>query len=140
MSNGIVTPTRQNPVWATGRRKNASARIRIVPGEGRLFVNSKTLEDFFGGHARQKASVMAPFKAANQTITNLDVFITSQGGGVTGQAEAIRLGIARALVEMDPKLRSVMRKEGFMTRDPRMVERKKYGQPKARRRFQHSKR
>jgi len=131
---------RQNPIWATGRRKTASARVRIISGEGRFIINAKTIEQFFGGHVRAKSAVMAPLKVANVPLNNVDIFISTAGGGVTGQAEAIRLGIARALVEIDPKLRPAMRKEGFMTRDPRMVERKKYGQPKARRRFQHSKR
>ncbi len=141
MTNAGSTPTRQNPIWATGRRKTASVRVRLVPGEGRVIVNSKTIDDFFGGNHRQKASAMAPFKVATSiNAASYDVFISTQGGGVTGQAEAIRLGLARAFVEMDPKLRSPMRKEGFMTRDDRMVERKKYGQPKARRRYQHSKR
>lgn len=134
-----VTITRQQPLWATGRRKNAVARVRVVPGEGRLFVNSKSLDDFFVGHERQKVSVLAPFKVG-KPLGGYDIFVNTMGGGVTGQAEAIRLGISRALVAMDPKLRSALRAKGFLTRDPRMVERKKPGQPKARRRFQHSKR
>jgi small subunit ribosomal protein S9 len=132
--------TRQNPIWATGRRKTAIARVRIVPGEGRIMVNSKTLEDFFGGHERQKASAISPLKQLPRPMNDADIFVTTVGGGVTGQADAIRLGLARALVTIDGKLRPVMRKLGFMTRDPRMVERKKPGQPKARRRYQHSKR
>ncbi len=140
MTTDAVIPTRQEPVWATGRRKTSTVRVRVVPGEGRLFINAKSLDEFFGGHYRQKAAVMSPFKAANQNLNSVDIFVNAQGGGVTGQAEAIRLGLARALIQLDPKLRPVMRKEGFLTRDPRMVERKKYGQPKARRRFQHSKR
>jgi small subunit ribosomal protein S9 len=140
MTTETVTITRQNPVWATGRRKTAVARVRFVPGEGRIMVNSKSLDDFFAGHARQKTSALSPLKQLAKPMNDADIFITTAGGGVTGQAEAIRLGIARALVAIDPKLRSAMRKMGYMTRDPRMVERKKYGQPKARRRFQHSKR
>ncbi|MGQ0645687.1 MAG: 30S ribosomal protein S9 [Elusimicrobiota bacterium] len=136
----MTSPTVQAPVWATGRRKTSVARVRVIPGEGKIVINDKAVEDFFGGHHRQKASVIAPLKAANKVQNSFNIFIHTSGGGVTGQAEAIRLGIARALVEMDPKLRPVMRKEGFLTRDPRMVERKKYGQPKARRRYQHSKR
>jgi small subunit ribosomal protein S9 len=130
----------QNPIWATGRRKNATARVRVIPGQGRLLVNSKSFEDYFAGHLRQKAAVMQPFRVATDSLKSYDIFVTAQGGGVTGQAEAIRLGLARALVQIDSKLRPAMRKEGLLTRDPRMVERKKYGQPKARRRFQHSKR
>jgi small subunit ribosomal protein S9 len=133
-----IAISRQNPLWATGRRKTSVARVRVVPGEGRFFVNAKSLDEFFGGHERQKASVLAPFKI--KPLNGYDVFITTEGGGVNGQAEAIRLGLSRALVAMDPKLRQALRAKGFLTRDPRMVERKKSGQPKARRRFQHSKR
>lgn len=139
MTTETVTYTRQNPLWAIGRRKTAAARVRFVPGQGRIIVNGKSLEEFFAGHERQKASVMAPFKIA-RPMNDTDIFVSTSGGGVTGQAEAIRLGISRALVAIDPKLRSALRKSGFLTRDPRMVERKKPGQPKARRRFQHSKR
>jgi small subunit ribosomal protein S9 len=140
MANGNAQISAQSPVWGTGRRKTATVRVRVISGQGRLFVNSKTLDEFFGGHHRQKTSALAPLRVANRPLNEFDIFINAQGGGVTGQAESIRLGIARALIEIDPKLRPVMRKEGFLTRDPRMVERKKYGQPKARRRFQHSKR
>jgi small subunit ribosomal protein S9 len=132
--------SRQNPIWAVGRRKNARARVRIVPGEGRFIVNAKSLDEFFGGHARQKSDAMAPLKQLSRPMNDADIFVTTEGGGVTGQAGAIKLGLARALVAIDGKLRPVMRKMGFLTRDPRMVERKKYGQPKARRRYQHSKR
>ena len=82
---------------------------------------------------------LAPLRVS-KTLAGYDVFVSSSGGGITGQAEAIRLGISRALVEMDPKLRGPLRAKGFLTRDPRMVERKKPGQPKARKRYQHSKR
>lgn len=140
MTNDIIEISRQNPLWATGRRKTATVRVRVVPGEGRMVINGKTLDGYFGGHHRQKSAVLAPLKATGQSFGKLDVFVTASGGGVTGQAESIRLGISRALVSMDPKFRAPLRKEGFLTRDPRAVERKKYGQPKARRRFQHSKR
>lgn len=131
--------TRQNPLWATGRRKTAIARVRVIPGEGRFIVNSKSLDEFFGGNERQKAAAVAAFKVS-KALDKFDVFVTTEGGGLTGQAEAIRLGLSRALLSMDPKLRAPLRAKGFLTRDPRMVERKKPGQPKARRRFQHSKR
>jgi small subunit ribosomal protein S9 len=104
-----------------------------------MFVNSKSLDEYFGGHQRQKSAVMSAMKVT-QPLNNFDVHITALGGGVNGQADAIRLGLARALVSMDEKYRTILRKHGFLTRDPRMVERKKSGQPKARRRFQHSKR
>ncbi|HRY29314.1 MAG TPA: 30S ribosomal protein S9 [Elusimicrobiota bacterium] len=139
MTNETLSITRQSPLWATGRRKTAVARLRIVPGEGRFIVNAKSLDEFFAGHERQKSSAMAPLKLT-KPMTNMDIFVSTTGGGVTGQAEAIRLGLSRALVAMDPKLRSALRAKGFLTRDPRMVERKKSGQPKARKRYQHSKR
>src|SRR5688572_2522130 len=97
-----LTITRQNPLWATGRRKNARARVRVVPGEGRFFVNSKSLDEFFGGNERQKASALSPFKLS-KALSAYDVFVNTSGGGLTGQADAIRLGISRALVAMDPK-------------------------------------
>jgi small subunit ribosomal protein S9 len=127
------------PVWANGRRKESVARVRVVPGSGRLLINDKSLNDYFGGHARAKAEAAAPLQTSKGVAT-YDFHISVIGGGVTGQAGAICLGIARALVIIDPAQRDVFRKEGFLTRDPRMVERKKPGQPKARRRFQHSKR
>ncbi len=133
-----ITP--QNPLWTVGRRKTAVARVRLVPGEGRLMINSKSFDEFFGGHDRQKAAVLSPLKLLAKPLNNYDIFVSTTGGGVNGQADAIRLGLARALVTMDPKLRSALRAKGFLTRDPRMVERKKSGQPKARKRFQHSKR
>ena len=139
MTEATLEISRQSPLWATGRRKTSVARVRVVPGEGRIVVNGKTVEDFFGGNERQKASVLAPFHVAN-TLASYDLFISTTGGGITGQAEAIRLGIARAMVEMDPKLRTALRAKGYLTRDPREVERKKSGQPKARKRYQHSKR
>ena len=133
------TITRQSPLWTVGRRKTAAARVRVVPGEGRLFVNGKAADEFFGGNHRHKATAVSPFKVAPD-LASYDVFVTTTGGGITGQADAIMLGIARAMVAMDPKLRTALRAKGMLTRDPRAVERKKSGQPKARKRFQHSKR
>lgn len=134
-----VTISRQSPLWTVGRRKTASARIRVVPGEGRLFVNGKSVDDFFGGNYRHKATALSPFKVSPVFAAN-DIFVTTTGGGPTGQADSIMLGVARAMVAVDPKLRSALRAKGMLTRDPRAVERKKSGQPKARKRFQHSKR
>jgi len=139
MTNEAVTITQQNPLWTKGGRKTSMARVRVIPGQGRLFINAKSVEDYFGGHARQKATVMAALKLV-PSLNTYDLIVNAQGGGVTGQAGAIRMALARAIVAMDPNTRSALRKLGFLTRDPRMVERKKYGQPKARRRFQHSKR
>lgn len=126
-------------IWATGRRKNAVAQVRLTPGEGRLWVNQRSLDQYFGALNRQKAEVLQPLKISGDPRT-LDVFVRVTGGGITGQAEAIRHGLTRALTQWDPKLRTTFRKEGLLTRDPRMVERKKPGQPKARKRFQFSKR
>lgn len=127
------------PIWTTGRRKESVARVRVVPGTGQLIINKKSLTDYFGGHVRARAEATAPLHHA-RGANALDFHVSVLGGGVTGQSGAVQLGIARAIVEMEPSLRTVLRKEGFLTRDPRMVERKKPGQPKARRRFQHSKR
>jgi len=126
-------------IWSTGRRKTSIARVRTVPGKGRLLINSKTLDQYFSGHEKAKNSVMKPMAIAKQ-LSNFDFHVSVAGGGVTGQSEAIRLGISRAAVAIDPTLRQNFRKQGLMTRDPRMVERKKPGQPKARARFQFSKR
>ena len=132
-----VTP--EKLIWAVGRRKTASARVRMVPGEGKITVNGKTLEGFFGGHARNIQRATAPTAVAG-VGAQYDFFIDVQGGGVTGQADAIRLGISRAFSKLSETLRKTFRKDGFLTRDPRAVERKKPGRPKARRRFQYSKR
>ncbi|HMU75857.1 MAG TPA: 30S ribosomal protein S9 [Elusimicrobiota bacterium] len=139
MTSETIEITRQNPLWATGRRKTAIARVRLIPGEGRVTVNGKSVETFFGGNERQKASALAPFRVSN-ALSTFDIIVSTTGGGITGQADAIRLGLSRALVTVDPKLRTPLRAKGFLTRDPRAVERKKAGQPKARRRYQHSKR
>lgn len=127
------------PIWATGRRKESVARVRVVPGTGRLLVNDKSINDYFGGHVRARTLAVAPIALA-KGANGLDFHVSVTGGGVTGQSGAVQLGLARAIVDMNPETRSALRKEGFLTRDPRMVERKKPGQPKARRRFQHSKR
>lgn len=127
------------PIWTTGRRKESVARIRVVPGSGRLLVNTKPLNDYFGGHVRARSEAAVPL-SHSRLVTGFDFHISVVGGGVTGQAGAIKLGLARAIVQLDPAQKKNFRKEGFLTRDPRMVERKKPGQPKARRRFQHSKR
>ena len=127
------------PVWATGRRKESVARVRVTPGTGRMVINDKSLDEYFSGHVRAKAEASSPLHTV-KGLPTFDFHISVLGGGVSGQAGAVKLGIARALVEIDPKQKTLLRKEGHLTRDPRMVERKKPGQPKARRRFQHSKR
>ncbi|MGD0089428.1 MAG: 30S ribosomal protein S9 [Planctomycetota bacterium] len=124
--------------WGTGRRKCSRASVRLRPGSGHILVNARPLEKFFGSenHRNSVTSVLRFAKLA----TAFDVFCSVDGGGVTGQAEAIRMGIARALLLYDRNLEKSLRDEGYLTRDSRMVERKKYGQAGARRRFQYSKR
>jgi small subunit ribosomal protein S9 len=127
------------PVWATGRRKNSTARVRLIKGQGKVVINKRSVEQFFGGHSRAKWQVMRPFEAS-KVGAQYDVFVDVVGGGVTGQAGAVSHGLARAFAQLDNGLRVTMRKEGLLTRDDRMVERKKSGQPKARKKFQYSKR
>lgn len=124
--------------WGTGRRKTAVARVRIRPGSGKLIVNKKELNDFFNREQDRKA-VVAPLKAVHGENA-FDVFINVKGGGTTGQAGASLLGVARALKSYDENYVQALRDGGHLTRDPRMVERKKPGQRGARRRFQFSKR
>ena len=134
-----MASTVEFPIWATGRRKTSIARVRVNPGSGRVLINNKSLNDYFKGHVRAQSEASAPLHLTKGT-SNFDIQISVLGGGVTGQAGAIKLGLARAFVSIDPKNKPTFKKEGFLRRDPRMVERKKPGQPKARRRFQHSKR
>lgn len=130
-----------NTIWGTGRRKTATARVRFVPSKpgGKFLVNNLALVDFFKGDGRHQLLASQAIKAV-QGFGGYDIFIRVSGGGITGQAEAIRHGTARILASLDPTYKALMRKEGFLTRDPRAVERKKSGQPKARKRFQYSKR
>jgi small subunit ribosomal protein S9 len=121
-----------------GRRKTSVARVILKEGSGKITVNGKEIEAAFPQELN-RADILSPLKTTS-TEGMYDVLINVDGGGITGQTQAIRLGIARALVEINPEFKTVLRKEGFLTRDPRMVERKKYGQPKARKRFQFSKR
>ena len=123
---------------AVGRRKQAIARVRLVPGSGSFTVNGRTLEDYFprGSH---RQSVLAPFKIADAEGT-YDLRVRVHGGGISGQAGAVRHGIARALVDADPEVRVQLRRAGFLTRDARIVERKKAGLHKARKAPQFSKR
>lgn len=121
-----------------GRRKNAVARVYLTPGSGNVTVNNRELINYFSDPF-DRQTIMSPLVAV-EMVDRFDVHANVNGGGRAGQAGAIRLGIARALVEIDETLKSPLRKGGHMTRDPRMVERKKYGQKKARKRFQFSKR
>jgi small subunit ribosomal protein S9 len=124
--------------WGTGRRKSSVARVRIKPGSGTLLINKKELNDYFGRDQDRKA-VLAPLRAVD-VEKSFDVFINVRGGGITGQAGASLLGVARALKNFNDSYTQALRDGGHLTRDPRMVERKKPGQPGARRRFQFSKR
>ena len=124
--------------YGTGRRKSSVARVFMAPGKGEITVNKRTLDDYFGLETL-KVIVNQPLVATNSQ-GRYDIKITVKGGGYSGQAGAIRQGIARALLEADPDLRPVLKKAGYLTRDPRMKERKKYGLKKARRAPQFSKR
>ena len=124
--------------WGTGRRKKAIARVRLVPGSGTININKRSIEDYFGLDTL-KLIVNQPLNLTN-TAGKYDVFVNVKGGGLTGQAGAIRHGIARALVVADANLKTELKKAGYLTRDPRMKERKKYGLKKARRAPQFSKR
>lgn len=121
-----------------GRRKTASARVRLYPGEGKIIVNDKPVEDYFPREG-DASSLLEPFKVTD-TVGTFNVSVKVQGGGVTGQAGAVRHGIARALLKADPNLRPVLRKGGFLTRDARMKERKKPGLKRARKAPQYTKR
>ncbi|MDR6226922.1 30S ribosomal protein S9 [Desmospora profundinema] len=124
--------------YGTGRRKESIARVRLVPGDGRIVINGRDMDDYFGLETL-KAIVKQPL-VLTETVNQYDVLVTVEGGGFTGQAGAIRHGVARALLKVDPELRPTLKKAGFLTRDPRMKERKKYGLKKARRAPQFSKR
>jgi len=121
-----------------GRRKTAVARVILKNGNGKITVNDQEFEKFFP-QLLSREDILLPFKVT-ETKGKFDVHVNVNGGGTTGQAQAVRLGIARALIENNPDFRSKLKVEGLLTRDPRMVERKKYGRPKARKRFQFSKR
>ncbi|PZN06323.1 MAG: 30S ribosomal protein S9 [Bacillota bacterium] len=124
--------------YGTGRRKSSTARVFLRPGSGNIEINGRSIEDFFGRET-SRMIVRQPLEVT-QTSEKFDVKITVEGGGITGQAGAIRLGLARALVEYDESLKPELRKAGLMTRDAREVERKKVGLHKARRATQYSKR
>jgi small subunit ribosomal protein S9 len=128
----------QPAVMAVGRRKNAVARVRLVEGTGKLMVNNRILEHYFPRDTLV-SSILKPFNVC-ECEGKYDVHANVRGGGISGQAGAVSLGIARALVDIDPSFRKPLRRTGLLTRDPRMVERKKYGKPGARKRYQFSKR
>jgi len=127
-----------NTITVTGRRKTAVARLHIKPGTGTIRINGREFTEYFPSLSLQNA-ILRPLEVAN-SLHQWDLDVRTNGGGVAGQAGAVRLAIARALVQNDGELRPSLKKEGFLTRDPRMKERKKPGQPGARKRFQFSKR
>jgi len=128
----------KSSVYATGRRKRAVARVWLQPGNGKIEINQRTLEHYFGRETSRM--VFRQALELTETAGQFDVFATVAGGGLSGQAEAIRHGISRALIKATPELRGALKKAGYLTRDSRSRERKKYGQRGARARFQYSKR
>jgi small subunit ribosomal protein S9 len=132
----VTSPTTYRP--AVGRRKEAVVRIRLSAGSGKFTLNGRTLEDYFPNKVHQQL-IKEPFVTLEK-IDQYDVVATLSGGGITGQAGALRLGIARSLIDIEPDDRPALKKAGFLTRDPRVKERKKYGLKKARKAPQYSKR
>ena len=124
--------------YATGKRKTSVARVWMSPGSGQMKINKKPFEQYVSRES-DRMLILEPLKATD-LVGRFDMYVNVRGGGISGQAGAIRHGISRALVSMDPELRAPLKKQGFLTRDSRMKERKKYGQPGARARFQYSKR
>jgi small subunit ribosomal protein S9 len=129
---------KRHPIWSTGKRKTAVARIRLIPGEGTITVNARTLEDYFPRET-SRMRILEPFEVT-EARSQYDILASVHGGGIAAQADAIRHGISRALALVAENLRPTLRKGGMLTRDPREVERKKYGRHKARKRPQYSKR
>lgn len=125
--------------WGTGRRKSSIARVRLVPGEGKIVVNGKPGEDYFNRIPGYLVSIKAPLETLGFE-NEYDILVNAHGGGLTGQADAVKLGVARALCQQDPTNRQPLKTEGYLTRDPRAKERKKYGLHKARKAPQYSKR
>jgi small subunit ribosomal protein S9 len=132
-------PEKKNIIWQTGRRKTSVARVRLLAGAGAITINDRTLEDYFP-RPTSRMRILEPFEVT-ETTGQYDVLVSVEGGGIAAQADAVRLGISRALVKVSQEaLRPTLRKAGMLTRDPREVERKKYGRHKARKRPQYSKR
>ena len=129
---------KQGRAYATGKRKDAVARVWVMPGKGNITINEKSLDQYFARPVL-KMIINQPFEVTNR-VNEFDVVCTVKGGGLSGQAGAIKHGISKALNEYEPELRTVLKQAGFLTRDDRVVERKKYGRAKARRSYQFSKR
>ena len=135
-----VKKSKKVQYWGTGRRKSAVARVRLIPeGEGNIIINKRTIDEYFGGLEIVKLIVRQPLELTG-TTSKYDVYVNICGGGYTGQAGAIRHGISRALVLAEPETKAALKAKGFLTRDPRMKERKKDGLKKARKAPQFSKR
>jgi small subunit ribosomal protein S9 len=134
-----ATDSGQAVYWGTGRRKSAIARVRLIPGEGKVVINGREGESYLQFNQSYLATTKAPLEILGLE-SDYDILVNVKGGGVTGQAEAIRLGVARALCELSPDNRPPLKIEGYLTRDPRAKERKKYGLRKARKAPQFSKR
>ena len=134
----MTIPAFDKPIQTVGRRKEAVVRVRLVPGTGKFTLNGRTLEQYFPNKVHQQL-IKEPLVTLEKTEA-YDVLATLRGGGITGQAGALRLAIARALIELEPDDRPALKKAGFLTRDPRVKERKKYGLKKARKAPQYSKR
>jgi len=130
--------TKKKKKIVVGRRKTATAKVKLIDGDGKITVNKRKFEEYFPRPVHQ-IFVKKPLELLGLTA-KMDVFALLKGGGITGQAEALKLGIARALIQHNPDYRSLLAQNGLLTRDPRMVERKKYGRAGARKRFQFSKR
>ena len=131
-------PDMSHAFYATGRRKEAIARVWMSPGTGQFSINERTLDDYFG-RATSRMVVRQPLELT-ETVGRYDIFVNVCGGGLAGQADAIRHGISRGLCRINETFRPALKKAGYLTRDARIKERKKYGQPGARKRFQYSKR
>jgi small subunit ribosomal protein S9 len=134
----VTIPALDRPIQTVGRRKEAVVRVRLVPGTGKFTLNGRTIEHYFPNKVHQQL-IKEPLVMLEKTEA-YDIYGTLRGGGVSGQAGALRLGIARALIEVTPDDRPALKKAGFLTRDPRVTERKKYGLKKARKAPQYSKR
>ncbi len=133
-----AAPSQPPYIWGTGRRKSAVARVRIRPGSGKFLINKHSVEEYFT-RERDRQAALAPLATA-KLVSNYDVWVNVHGGGTTGQADAVMLGLARALIKAAPEVGGALREKGLLTRDARITERKKYGQKGARKRFQFSKR
>ena len=139
MQAAEITTSDRVMYWGTGRRKSSVARVRLVPGSGQLIVNGKPGDLYFQFNSGYLSAAKAPLETLGLE-GEYDILVNAHGGGLTGQADSVRLGVARALCQLDPENRSPLKTEGYLTRDPRAKERKKYGLHKARKAPQFSKR